>query len=331
MERRKFKFIKWLTVLVPALAVGLYETLRHSLFDIGGVFGQVGLSEVGNLITAGLVLIFSFIFGQIVFGWIEQTQARLAAQNRKLKALNRRVQHSAVLEERGRLSREMHDGVAQVLAYVMVKVGTVEGLLQAGRIEEARRELEEVRRACNETYVDVREDIGGLRTDLLLLEDRGLVNVLKEVLERFGDEQGCEINFTAEGFGDEASTIEPVAEVQLVRVAQEALSNVRKHAEASLVSLSLRLEPGGEPTVDSNSEPVLVMGLRDDGRGFQPAQPFPGHFGLTSMRERVESLGGQLHLESGPEQGTLVRVIVPAGPRSEQSLVDDETGIESRL
>ncbi|NWJ97841.1 MAG: sensor histidine kinase [Chloroflexi bacterium] len=307
MDRKKFRLIKWLITFVPALSVGLYETLRHSLFDIGGFFGEFALSQMGNLITAGLVLVFSLIFGQIVFGWMEQAQVRLASQNRTLRALNRRLEHSAVLEERQRLSREMHDGIAQLLAYVMVKTDTIEGLLQAGRTEEARRELEEMRQSCNKAYVDVREDISGLRTDLLLLEDGGLATVLREALERFGDEQGCEVTFSCEGFQN--TTIEPATEVQLVRVAQEALSNVRKHASANQVSLVLGLEPA---TKEAEQPSLLRMELRDDGCGFNPTQPFPDHFGLTSMRERVESLGGQLEIESRPGSGTLIRVTVPS-------------------
>ncbi|MDI3341243.1 MAG: GAF domain-containing sensor histidine kinase [Sphaerobacter sp.] len=227
--------------------------------------------------------------------------------------LHQQVHEAAVVEERSRIAREMHDGVAQVLAYVLVKLGTVDGLLAAGATEPARREIETLRQAAERAYTDVREQILGLR--LVTNGAPGLAGWLRTYLDDFIDQTGLDACLDLDDLPPDA--LPRAHELQIIRIVQEALSNVRKHADARRVHV--------RGTVDQGS---LLLSVADDGRGFQPDAPAdrPGHhFGLLTMRERAEALGGALTIDSQPGQGTRVTLRVPlpttGGHRRDADLV----------
>ncbi|MBI4639995.1 MAG: GAF domain-containing sensor histidine kinase [Candidatus Tectomicrobia bacterium] len=213
--------------------------------------------------------------------------------------LHQQVQHLAVQQERGRIAREMHDGMAQVLAYVNAQTLAVKKLLSDGRVVEGNEELARMQETVRQLYADVREGILGLRMASRM--GQGLLPALKEYLEQYQDMCGIEVHFEASP--ETSLRISPPAELQLMRIVQEALSNVRKYASASAVEVTL-IQNGNE----------LLVEVTDNGLGFDPTHLPPTgwpRFGLQTMRERAEAVGGHFVIESKPGQGTRVVVGVP--------------------
>ncbi len=227
------------------------------------------------------------------------TQAALAITNARL---HRRAMSLAVVEERERIAREMHDSLAQVLGYVITKASALRELLrQPDRLAEAERQLRQLEQAARDAYADVREAILGLRTGLAV--DGSLLDVLHNYLERWQEQSGVTATLVVEGEGDVLRGLPPLAELQLLRIVQEALANVRKHARATHVTVRL-----------SRSPRDVCVAIEDDGVGFDPRAleraDYP-RFGLATMRERAEAVGGQFAVRSEPGRGTTVTVTVP--------------------
>jgi signal transduction histidine kinase len=204
-----------------------------------------------------------------------------------------------VLEERARLSRELHDGFAQLVAFLLVRIDTVEGLLSASRNKEAMVELERMRSVTDDLYQDVRESISELRTRV---SERGLPSTVREYVDAYEDRHDLSVHLSGEEI---AAGLPPLIAFQLLRIIQEALANVRKHAHARNARIDFT-RPEAER---------LQMVVADDGQGFEPdAVPTDSSrksFGLASMRERVESLGGELKLDSHHGGGTRISVSIP--------------------
>lgn len=214
--------------------------------------------------------------------------------------LHQQVANLAVAQERLRIAHEMHDGLAQVLGYVNTKVQAANEYLRRDKRDEASTQLRELATAAREAYSDVRESIVDLRT----LPDPNVAfsDVLREYVNRWKEHAGVSTQLTIEG----DLSIPAAIELQLVRIVQESLANVRKHAKATTVDLSIRRRDG-----------ALQMTITDDGMGFDPAARGPSEFprfGLSTMRERAESIGGKLEIDTAPGRGTTVRLEVPIGP-----------------
>jgi signal transduction histidine kinase len=226
------------------------------------------------------------------------TQAALAIENARL---HDRVQALAINQERGRIAREMHDSLAQVLGYVNTKVQAVQELVRTGELDRAERQLEQLREAAQSAYADVRQNVLSLRS--AAVDGRGLGESLAEYLELWQEQNEIETRLTLEPPGSGLAALPATAELQLVRIIQEALANVRKHAGARRIDVTIRERPG-----------MVEAEVEDDGRGFDPANlgsaQFP-RFGLATMRERAESVGGTLEVVSAPAEGTRVLVRIP--------------------
>ena len=227
-------------------------------------------------------------------------QIGVAIENARLYE---RVQSMSALEERDRIGRELHDGLAQVLGYLHLKSKAVEGLLSSGQMAQVQAGLHEIQEVAQEAYGDVRESILGLRTTIT--PGVGFIPTLTEYLHRFSQQSGISARLV---MGDDAKMeFAPAAEIQLLRIIQEALTNIRKHSQASRAWI--RFEADGEGA---------VITVEDDGRGFDPSrigQDSQEHFGLQTMRERAESVGGTLHISTEPGQGTRVIVQLPLSRR----------------
>jgi signal transduction histidine kinase len=211
--------------------------------------------------------------------------------------LHRQLAALAVAEERLHIAHEMHDGLAQVLAYVNTKAQAVREFLRTGRAEEAARQLEQLAAAAREVYSDVRESIIGLRG--AAGADWRLVEALDEYLVAWQEQSGVACLLRVDRGLRFASTVE----FQLLRIVQEALANVRKHAQARHVEVDLEVR--GE---------TLLLTVGDDGVGFHAGElgrsEFP-RFGLATMRERAESIGGSFAVGSSQTGGTLVKIELP--------------------
>jgi signal transduction histidine kinase len=221
-------------------------------------------------------------------------QAAIAIDNAYLHA---QASEIAIAQERLRIAHEMHDGLAQVLGYVNTKVQAADQYLRRGNTEEASAQLQQLAVSARQAYGDVREAIVGLRT--LPGRDRALADVLAEFLHHWKDQSGVNTELAI----DADLHLQTSIELQLVRIIQESLTNVRKHARATNARV--------EVTRDGD---LLVATIRDDGRGFNPAAVTRGEFprfGLTTMRERAMSIGGTLVIESAHDAGTVVRFTMP--------------------
>jgi len=230
-------------------------------------------------------------------------QAAVAIENDRL---HRELRVMAVQDERNRIARELHDGLAQVLGYVNTKSQAATELLAAGRVPEARAQIEELAAAARSIYVDVREAILGLSSPVE--PAGGLVAAIRDYAERFAEASKLAVHVDAQP--DAGSALEPEVEDDLFRSVREALTNVRKHAEAQRVTIRVRRE-----------DEAVTVEIEDDGRGFDPdrvgaaGSDWP-HHGLAGMRERAAAAGGTVEWRRAGPRGTLVRLSVPCGPRA---------------
>src|ERR1035437_3918292 len=204
----------------------------------------------------------------------------------------------AVLAERGRIAGEVHDSLAQVLGVTHLRLRALDSRQEVSDNPEVATELAELADICQEAYQDVREAILGLggsnRTE------RGLLDNLRAYLVRYS--QQCDITTSLDGDLDHALALSPRCEVQVIRVIQEALTNVRKHSGAT--SAIVRV-------TESDSTTTFVV--QDNGHGFDPGESLidRDRVGLYTMRERMDLLNGSLTVDSAPGRGTRVIAVVP--------------------
>jgi PAS domain S-box-containing protein len=219
-----------------------------------------------------------------------EAQARLVEQQRAL----------ATLQERDRVARELHDGLGQVLGYAKMQAQAARERLARGAWREADEHLAQLAVAAQDAHADVREFLLGTRA--AGSAEVAFLPSLEDYLRRFQTAYG--LCTTLEASTDVAGrAIEPMVGAQLLRIIQETLTNVRKHARASAVRISLSL-------TDGKAEAVV----QDDGEGFDPARLEAAEastFGLRFMRERAREVGGTVEVRSAPGEGTRVVITVP--------------------
>jgi signal transduction histidine kinase len=227
---------------------------------------------------------------------LAQAYARQKAITEQNIRLHEQAQQLAVLEERQRIARELHDSVSQALYGIGLGARTAHALLDRDP-DKAAEPIEYILSLAEGGLAEMRALILELRPDSL--EREGLVSALSKQAAALCARHGLEVETV---LGEEPD-LALEAKEGLYRIAQEALNNTIKHAQASRVVIRLQ-EDSGE----------IVLSVQDDGVGFDPQDEYPGHMGLHTMRERVERLGGTLHIESAPGQGTRTRVTLsPSG------------------
>jgi signal transduction histidine kinase len=235
------------------------------------------------------ITVYSGLAGPIAYG-----ARRLVETNAELRTARGEVARLAVVEERLRLSREIHDTLAQGFTGILTQATPARRAL-ADDPAAAGRHLDQIERTAREGLSEARRLVWGLRPEPL--RDATLPEALERLAARFGVETDIAARVSVAGAPE---PLAPEVEVTLLRAAQEALENVRKHAGAGRVALTL-----------SFLEDAVALDVRDDGRGFDPARPTAGGAGLKGMRERVGALGGTLHLESSPGGGATLAVELP--------------------
>ncbi len=208
----------------------------------------------------------------------------------------------AIVAERERIAREMHDSLAQILGVTHLRLRALLGWPEVGPAPRVAKELEDLAELTEEAYRDVREAILGLRESSRV--DRGLVESLRAYLEKYSHQSGVKATLESTLEGEPA--LQPRTEVQVIRVIQEALTNVRKHSGAG--SAVVRL---------SGRDDAVRIVVEDDGRGFDLTGTLFGRdgYGLHTMRERMELIGGTLTIDSTPGSGTQVIATIPGVPR----------------
>ncbi len=207
-----------------------------------------------------------------------------------------RLQFAAVLEERNRISREIHDTLTQDFTAIVLQLEAAEMVME-NVSEDSRSFAERARELARNGLTESRRFVQALRP--AQLEGGTLSQALKQVMER--TLAGSNMKFSMELVGKE-KRLPPGVEDNLLRIAQEACTNIRKHSEAENVKIHLQYK-----------RLLTEMRIEDDGRGFDPDNPFSsgeGGFGLTSMRERAAQAKGRMEIFSVPGKGTTIVVTV---------------------
>ena len=255
--------------------LGPIERLVERMRSVDLLRPDQRLAERGGAEVAQLVAVFNQMLERL------ETERRVSGQ----QAL--RAQES----ERARVSRSLHDEVGQVLTGVLLQLDSLAGSRDPGQ----RRAVEETKRAVRQALEEVRRIARELRPEML--EHLGLVSALTELSRRFTDQSGIPVE---RRFADRLPPLSDEAELAVYRVAQESLTNVARHADASRVELGL--EPG------ANS---VVLRVVDDGRGIAEARALNGNGGLRGMRERALLVNGALAVKPARDGGVEVRLEVP--------------------
>jgi len=223
-------------------------------------------------------------------------QIALAIENARL---HQKVETMAALEERERIAREMHDGLAQVLSYTLTKSQAARRLMSSGQETKAAVQLAELEKSIQEVYADVREAILGLRT--AAAPEKDFLSMLREYVLRFSQMSGVKVDLEADNVG--VNPFSSRAGFQVVRIIQEALTNVRKHAGARNASVKIR-----------RSNEHIEITVHDDGEGFDELRVKLGDqtkFGIQTMKERAETIKGTMQISSTPGDGTTLKLNVP--------------------
>ena len=223
-------------------------------------------------------------------------QAALAIENARLYE---QAQQAATLAERQRLARELHDSVTQTLFSASLIAEALPGL-QERRPEDARRRLQELRELTRGALAEMRTLLLELRP--ATLTEVGLDDLFRQLAEAVVGRARLPVSVDVQGCGP----LPPDVQVAVFRLAQEALNNVAKHAQAECGAIYARYSPDR-----------IELRISDDGCGFDPAAVPPGHMGMGGMRERAASIGARLAITSQPGRGTQVRVVWPASADGE--------------
>lgn len=351
--------LRW-TLLVAAILVALsgWWSLREPLqltLEVTFTQGPSGSvtwsalpqgTDYPNIETSFFVFMAMLFAGYSLFALevlVRESQARMALESTQRK-LEEKSRQAGVLEERQRLAREIHDTLAQNFTSIVmhleaaeaaitgeltpVAAGRAESLVspqsgvepppgrsltsESGSLNQVRAYLDQARATAREGLSEARRMVWALRPEVL--EGASLPQALERVAQRWAEESGVRTEFTLTG---EPQPLHPALEVALLRVTQEALANVRKHAQARRVNLTL-----------SYLDDLVLLDIQDDGVGLQTGAPsMTGGFGLRSIRERVEALGGYCAIESERGVGTTVAVSLPVAPAWQSP---GRTGLESR-
>jgi signal transduction histidine kinase len=282
------------SILVNTLIAGFPQNAESWTFYLS----IIGIQSV--VISAGAVL------GEKVSEQSEERRQALARleealeENAGLHAqLLTQAREAGVLDERGRMAREIHDTIAQGLTGIITQLEAADAAHD--RPDDRDRHLGNAKRLARESLAEARRSVeAGMPA---ALESRTLPDALREVAGEWSELNGIPADVTITG---DAIALHPDIEVALLRTGQEALANVAKHAGATRAALTL-----------SYMGDVVTLDIRDDGVGFAvadrgPADPSGSGFGLTAMRQRVARVAGSLAIESEPGGGTAVSARVPA-------------------
>lgn len=206
-------------------------------------------------------------------------------------------------EERRRLSREIHDGPAQMLANMLLRAEIIEKKFSSDDPEAVIQEFRQLRELVRESLREVRSIIYDLRP--MALDDLGLIPTLMKYLNTAKDNFGVPIIFKTLGVERRLSS---KLEIAVFRLIQESVQNACKHAEATEIEVKVEFQ-----------EEAITLSVKDDGKGFNVDEKRENSFGLIGMSERVDLLGGKFIINSSPERGTLILIQIPVEVKEVQN------------
>jgi len=219
----------------------------------------------------------------------------VAVENSQLSS---KTKETALLEERWFIAQELHDNIAQSLAYLNMQTKLLEDRFQTEFKAPVLEEFHQIRNVIQDTYQDVRNMLIDFR--IRMKEDEGLEAALRRYCQDFSGRTGIETELTVDA---DLPLIEPSVQTQVFRMIQESLANVRKHARAKKATVAVRsIGSGLEVAVQDNGDGFDLLAVEDSARE---------HMGLSIMKERAANLGGTVRITTAPGRGTSVRVEIP--------------------
>ena len=292
----------WL-ILLPLVSESMQHLpLGFSITTIGFIwaaatFPLTRITSLGNALSTSMAYLSAIVFVAVFTNSTmrEQTmRLALSDANKRLREYANRVEQNAILEERNRLAREIHDGLGHYLTAVNIQLKAAQAIL-AQDPEEAARAVNKAQVLTEEALADVRRSVSALRTD------QPVSQKASQVIHLLADSISTEeLQITCELKGEEPD-LPPHIVFTLYRIVQEALTNIQKHANASRALITL------EYLADR-----LSLSVADNGAGMDPDEQQAGdHYGLVGLRERVHLMGGETSIESIPGQGVTLRVDIP--------------------
>jgi signal transduction histidine kinase len=319
----------WDFYVVYAISFGLFGGVRLllatssmalTMFAFQGLLiwpptGNALLGIASQVLTLFSITGFNMLFQHLIgerfernrlFTQLTQANGELEEAHRQLEQSVAQEQELAVLHERTRLAREMHDTISYALVLISVKLEAAQRLRERDP-ERCDHELESTKQIARETMTALRASIADLRSPTL--EHAHINHALSRSARELAQRTNLSVTYTLQA---DIDLLPASVEETLWKVSQEAFTNIEKHAHASHVQVSI-----------SRQGEKLLMRIHDDGIGLPPALNQPdkdgslvyispgGHYGLRGMLERIEAIGGRLTLHSGKEQGTTIEVELP--------------------
>ena len=228
----------------------------------------------------------------------QELEQRVQARTREVERLAADSRYAAVVRERLRLARDLHDTLAHSMMEMLHEIRTLR-MLHAHDPQRLGAELERAEEVARQGMKEAREAVSQMR--LNAVRDLGLGAALAGAVNRFVERTGLDVRFSADP--QAASFADPRAET-LFRIAEETLRNIGQHAQALHVDVALKDLGDG----------AIELAITDDGVGFDVAEPHPGHYGLIGMREQAQLIDAEFELHSTPGAGTTVRLRLRVGP-----------------
>lgn len=275
--------MKWLAAVVPAICIGLFEFARHEYLHVISM-------GWGNVLVAVLTGLLFILFSHGIFTLMENLYSKLQQEK----------QETAILQERNRIARELHDSIAQSLFFMNVKLLEIEAAWKNSK--EPGPAITELREAIKLTDTEVRQHIFTLQTVTPPDDTIELVSAIQTQLEQYETQTGTITDLAATC--DSGGRFSPFQQKKLLHIFQELLFNIRKHAEATRVNVSLQ-----------EKDDFFSMMIADDGKGFaaEDLQQKKASFGYKILEQDILSIGADLKIASTPGTGTTVIVTLKTG------------------
>ncbi|MEP7292087.1 MAG: sensor histidine kinase [Chloroflexota bacterium] len=298
--------IIWL--ILPLLLVSAQYRMRTMLFFTVGTsllplllawMARTSDLQLREYISQGIVRLFLFTMAGYIVVRLTTAQrlqrVELARKNAQLTHYAATLEQLTITRERNRLARDLHDTLAHTLSALNVQLNALDVLWDSNP-EAAHQKLKQMQELTRSGLHESRQALQALRASPI--DELGLTLALQQVAQTAAARAGAELTLT---LPPELTSIPPDVEQHLYRIAEEALNNVVRHAQAQHVTLALQ-----------QSGAALTLLVRDDGGGFQASQTPPnGHYGIAGMKERAGLINGILQVESQPGKGTTVRLTIP--------------------
>jgi signal transduction histidine kinase len=273
-------------VKAASLATLVHLFMGFEIWFFGGALRGFALSVVTRIVV---IYGFSMITGYLADTWRGEHQALLEA-NQQLRGYAATVEHLATSRERVRLARAMHDTLAHTLAALVIQLEAVDALQEVDPAA-AQRQLSKASREARVGLDEARRAIADMRS--APVEEHGLGDALEALVRHFGQQNGIQTSWVLLG---SPIPLLPVQANALYRIAEEALSNIKRHAGARHVEVVLSYENG------------VSLAIRDDGSGFDPHTVEEGRYGLVGIYERAALVDGKVEITSAPSEGTTLVV-----------------------